>query len=119
MNRTTMRGGRLGPWARLGRWWNQWPSEEVVFGKPEWFTRTRTRWGIRPIGLPGWAYAAVWSAVITIPFLLLVLRDRPPEAIIWLIGSMGTLTWDVRKLARALDAGRPWSRSGGASEVVD
>lgn len=90
-------------YAGLVRWWDRWRGEEVVFGKPQWFTKKRPGWGLVPARLPGWIYAAVWLLVMVVPFVLLAMRHRAPEAAIWLIGSIGMLTWDVRKLRRRLD----------------
>ena len=93
---------------RLAQWKNQWQAEPLLFGQPAWFTTKKRGWGITPARWQGWAYAAVWTLVIAVPFLLLLGRHRAPEAAIWLGGSGGMLAWDVHKLARALTTSRRW-----------
>jgi len=95
--------------ARLTQLRNQWQAEELLFGKPEWFAKKKRSWGISPTQWQGWVYAAVWTLVIALPFLMLLGRHRAPEAAVWLAGSLGMLVWDVRKLARTLAHRRQWS----------
>jgi hypothetical protein len=112
--------------ARLSQVRRQWQAEELLLGRPEWFARKQRGWGIAPVTWQGWGYAVTWSLVIGVPFLVLLLaRHRAPEAAIWLVGSLGMMVWDVRKLAGRLAAPRGWtdfeddppSRSASAAPV--
>ncbi len=95
--------------ARLALLKNQWQAEELLFGNPQWFAPKKRGWGVSPARWQGWAYAAVWTLVIALPFVMLLGRHRAPEATIWLAGSIGMMVWDVRKLARSLAGRQGWS----------
>jgi len=73
-------------------------GDDVMFGKPEWFREKSTGWGVSPVSWQGWVYAFTWLAVIVAPFLGLLAMRGGPEAALWLIGSIGFVAWDVRKI---------------------
>lgn len=73
-----------------------------MFGKPEWFRPKKIGWGLVPITWQGWVYTAIWSGVIVAPFLLLLMVERRPEAVGWMVASIGGLTWDVAKILKAM-----------------
>ncbi|MGE0759767.1 MAG: hypothetical protein AB7F89_18025 [Pirellulaceae bacterium] len=73
-----------------------------MFGKPEWFRERASGWGVRPIRWHGWLYGAGWIGAIAAPFVLLVARHQAPEALIWLVASLGLFSWDVAALRRAV-----------------
>jgi hypothetical protein len=78
-----------------------------VFGKPNWFRLKRKGYGLVPIRWQGWVYAAAWVAGITLPFLLLVARQQPLEAMAWIGLALGGLTYDVRQIRSAANVSRP------------
>ncbi len=73
-----------------------------MFGKPNWFRKKQSSWGLMPITFQGWAYTLTWLAVLALPFTLLVLRHQAVEAMIWLIASGGLLMYDVRQIMAAM-----------------
>lgn len=81
-----------------------------MFGKPQWFRPKSFSWGLVPIAWQGWLYSAGWSAAIGLPFLLLIGRYQPLEAMTWLGLSVGALTYDVWQILRTFRVPR-----GGAS----
>lgn len=77
-----------------------------MFGKPTWFRAKTIGWGLAPTRWQGWVYTAAWAAAITVPFVTLISRSPPlvPEAVIWLLASMGVLVWDVRSIMKSMNA---------------
>jgi hypothetical protein len=73
-----------------------------MFGKPHWFRPKRYGWGLKPIAWQGWAYALVWTLVLALPFLLLLARQQPVEAALWLALSLAALGYDVGQILRAI-----------------
>lgn len=74
-----------------------------MFGKPEWFKKKSWGWGLTPVTWQGWAYTAAWCAMFAIPFATLMGTRRFPEAIVWLVVSVGALVWDVRSMINAMN----------------
>ena len=74
-----------------------------MFGQPGWFRKKSIGWGLTPITWQGWIYALAWGGVIALPFVLLITRQQVPEAIIWMVCSMGMLVWDARKIVQAIE----------------
>jgi hypothetical protein len=72
-----------------------------MFGKPEWFRDRKIGWGLTPISWQGWLYTAVWGAVIAAPFALLISRENPLGAGVWLTASILAIVWDVHQIKRA------------------
>jgi len=77
-----------------------------MFGKPEWFVVKQVGWGLRPAAWQGWAYAASWSAVILLPFLMLLLQGLGLESLIWMVAAGATAIWDVNSIVRLLQTGQ-------------
>lgn len=77
-------------------------QEPFMFGKPAWFVPKKSGWGLTPVTWQGWVYTAAWLGAITLPFSSLMLLQRFPEALIWLIASLGLLLWDVRAVLREM-----------------
>jgi len=84
-----------------------------VFGKPHWFKVKTFGWGLVPIRWQGWLYAAGWAAAIALPFMLLISRRQPVEAMAWLGLAVGWLVYDVRQIVRSIRG--PLARSATAS----
>ena len=78
-----------------------------MFGKPQWFRPKAIGWGVVPITWQGWGYSAGWTGAIISPFLLLVSRDQPLEALTWLGLGIGALAWDVKNIRRAMGLPAP------------
>lgn len=75
-----------------------------MFGKPQWFRPKAIGWGLIPISLQGWLYAGGWAGAISLPFLLLISRHQPVEAMAWLVLGIGGLTCDVWHILRGFRA---------------
>lgn len=61
--------------------------------------------GITPVSLRGWAYLAVWGAVVVLPMAgLAALGKVFPEAPIWLAFSTLAFLWDMRDIRGQLQA---------------
>lgn len=75
-----------------------------MFGKSKWFKLPARGWGLRPIVWQGWLYAVVWGAILALPFAVLAIAGRVPEAAIWALIASGVLVWDVRQHRAALAA---------------
>lgn len=75
-----------------------------MFGKPEWFRKKKTGWGLIPVATQGWAWAGGWLAAIVLPFWALVAADKTPEAGLWMAALIGLCVWEVRRIIKALDA---------------
>ena len=73
-----------------------------MFGKPQWFRPKAIGWGLVPISWQGWTYTAGWGAAIGLPFLVLIGRHQPLEAMAWVGLSLGALVFDVRQILRAI-----------------
>jgi hypothetical protein len=82
-----------------------------MFGKPEWFRRKTFGFGLVPIVWQGWIYTAAWTGSITLPFLLLLARYQPLEAMAWLGLSTVGLTFDVWHIVWAIREPQRSSRS--------
>jgi hypothetical protein len=77
-----------------------------MFGKPQWFRPKTIGWGLVPITWQGWLYTGGWGGAIALPFLTLVARHQPLEAMIWMALSIGALACDVWQILRAIRAPR-------------
>ena len=75
-----------------------------MFGKPQWFRPKAIGWGLIPISWQGWLYAGGWTGAIALPFLLLIGRHQPVEAMAWLTLGLGALTCDVWQILRGFRA---------------
>ncbi|MBP85214.1 MAG: hypothetical protein CMJ64_00615 [Planctomycetaceae bacterium] len=73
-----------------------------MFGKPEWFKEKQIGWGLTPICWQGWLYAATWLAVISIPFIALVLNSLVIESFIWMTASLVAITLDTGAVLKAM-----------------
>lgn len=85
----------------------QWNKGNAMFGNPSWFRAKPIGFGLSPTTWQGWAYAGVWAAAITVPFVLLLSRHLVPEALVWVAASGGALAWDVRQVLRAMRTPAP------------
>ena len=74
-----------------------------MFGKPTWFRPKVFGWGLVPISWQGWLYTLSWLGVLLLPFFLLLRREQPMEATIWLAVTIGALVWDTRLILRAMN----------------
>ena len=72
-----------------------------MFGKPEWFRDKTFGWGLVPVAWQGWVYTAVWFAVLVIPFMLLLNRENPLGACVWLGAMIAAMFADVWHIKRA------------------
>jgi hypothetical protein len=79
----------------------------IMFGKPQWFRPKTIGWGVVPVTWQGWGYTAGWTGAIVTPFLLLVSREQPLEALAWLGLGIGSLAWDVKQLRRGMGLPAP------------
>jgi len=81
-----------------------------MFGKPEWFRDKTVGWGLKPVTWQGWAYTAVWGAVIAGPFAMLMtssqasMEYRLVSAGTWLAVMLSGLIWDVWQIKKARNA---------------
>lgn len=73
-----------------------------MFGKPEWFVPKRFGWGLTPVTWQGWVYAGVWSAVLSLPFVALLLAKGWVEAVVWMAAMMVLLVIDVKFILAAM-----------------
>jgi hypothetical protein len=87
-----------------------------MFGKPQWFRPKTFGWGLVPITWQGWIYAAAWVGAVALPFLLLIGRHQPLEALVWMGLSVSALTCDVWHILRAIRG--PRSGSSGAAATA-
>ena len=76
-----------------------------MFGKPEWFSEKTVGWGLRPTSWKGWGYAMVWASLISLPFIGLLYLGKLPEALVWVVVSIGILLWDVRQVMHEMRQG--------------
>jgi hypothetical protein len=74
-----------------------------MFGKPEWFRKKTCGWGLTPITFLGRAYAVTWAAVLVAPFTLLLVRQQPIEALVWIATSGGLMLYDMRHIMVAMN----------------
>lgn len=88
-----------------------------MFGKPQWFRPKKIGWGLVPVTWQGWGYSAAWAGSIATPFLLLVSRDQPLEALTWLGVGIGGLAWDVRQIRTAMGLPAPQRRAAAVAAV--
>lgn len=79
-----------------------------MFGQPQWFRPKSVGWGLVPITWQGWAYSGLWTGAIALPFLLLMGRYQPVEAMTWMSLGIAALGFDVWQIRRAmLGGGKP------------
>lgn len=70
-----------------------------MFGKPEWFKFGPLGLSYRPICWQGWLYLVAWSAVLLVPFWVLLLAlGRPVWSVVWLAWAVVTMMTDVRMI---------------------
>ncbi len=74
-----------------------------MFGNPSWFRKKHLGWGLTPVSWRGWVYSAGWSAVIAVPFVILMSRHQIVEALVWCGAAMLALLFDVRSVLRKID----------------
>jgi len=74
-----------------------------MFGKPQWFRAKAIGWGLTPIRWQGWIYSGLWAAAIAGPFVLLLGRGQPVEAMAWMGLGLGALVYDVRQILLAMN----------------
>jgi hypothetical protein len=75
-----------------------------MYGKPEWFLNSNSKWFVRPNSWQGWAYAFAWVAAMLLPSLALIGRDQAPEAAVWMLLSAGLWLWDSATIRKANQA---------------
>ena len=75
-----------------------------MFGNPQWFRPKAIGWGLVPVSFRGWLYTGGWIGAIALPFLLLLGRGQPVEAITWMTLGLGALAYDVRQILRSFRA---------------
>ena len=80
-----------------------WQEDAAAFGKPQWFRRKQAGWGLVPVRWQGWAYAAAWSAIVSLPFVGLIGQHLFWEAGVWLLAAGSLLVWDIHQVRRALE----------------
>jgi hypothetical protein len=73
-----------------------------MFGRPQWFRPKMIGWGLVPITWQGWLYTGAWTGTMVLPFLLLLGRHQPVEAMAWMALTTGALVSDVWQILRAL-----------------
>jgi hypothetical protein len=74
-----------------------------MFGKPEWFQKKQTGWGLRPVSWRGRLYAMTWCAVVCLPFVGLLAFGKPIESVVWVVVMLFAMLWDVQQLRRQID----------------
>jgi hypothetical protein len=74
-----------------------------MFGKPQWFRAKAIGWGLTPTSLQGWIYTGLWAAAIAGPFIMLLGRHQPIEAMAWMGLGIGALVYDVRQILLAMN----------------
>lgn len=84
-----------------------------MFGKAEWFRKTKTSLGIAPGTWQGWMYAAGWASVLLLPAAALVGQGKFLETLVWLLASGGLCAFDGWQLR-----GQVTGRSTGEGEVL-
>jgi hypothetical protein len=97
-----------------------------MFGKPQWFRPKAIGWGLTPISWQGWFYTAIWVTAIAGPFVLLLGRHQPLEALTWMGLGIGALAYDVRQILlsmkqpqTALAGGPPPKREDNVLYIMD
>jgi hypothetical protein len=91
-----------------------------MFGNPQWFRPKTVAFGVTTIKWQGWLYSLGWLGTIGLPFLLLVGRHQPLEAITWMGLSLAALTYDVRQILRSLrDPISPLASAASAGKADD
>lgn len=73
-----------------------------MFGKPQWFRPKVIGWGLTPASWQGWGYTGLWASAIAVPFVILLARHQPIEAMTWMTLGLGALVYDVRQILRAM-----------------
>ena len=73
-----------------------------MFGNPQWFRPKTIGWGLVPITWQGWLYTGAWTGTMVLPFLLLLGRHQPLEAMAWMTLTTGALICDVWQILRAI-----------------
>ncbi len=73
-----------------------------MFGKPEWFVPKRFGWGLTPVTWQGWVYTGIWAAVLSLPFVALLLTKGWVEAVVWMVVMMVLLVVDVKFILAAM-----------------
>jgi hypothetical protein len=68
----------------------------------------------------GWLYAFGWSGAIGLPFLLLIGRHQPAEALIWIVLIGGGLAVDVGQILRGIRGPQGGERAAlsDSSEII-
>jgi hypothetical protein len=89
-----------------------------MFGKPEWFRPKAIGWGLVPTSWQGWGYTTGWASAIAAPFLLLVSREQPLEALAWLGIGISALAWDVGQIRSVMGLPAVRRRSAPATPAV-
>jgi hypothetical protein len=83
-----------------------------MFGRPQWFRPKTIGWGLVPITWQGWLYTGAWTGTMVLPFLLLLGRHQPVEAMAWMVLTTGALVGDVWQILKVI---REPNRSGPAT----
>jgi hypothetical protein len=73
-----------------------------MFGKPEWFREKKIGWGLDPISWQGWVYVFLWVNVLIVPFTVLLTRNQPLEAGVWIVTILAFMLREVYVMKRAL-----------------
>src|SRR5690606_33186781 len=78
------------------------PRGYIKFGKAEWFRERAGRQRIESVHWKGTIYRGLWLTAIALPALLLLVSQRGPEMLVWLVASGGLFAWDWRQVKRGL-----------------
>ena len=89
-----------------------------MFGNPQWFKPKTIGWGLVPITWQGWLYSVGWGGTAVVPFLLLVGRHQPFEAMAWMLFIVVAFVCDVRHILGAIHTSKKTS-SDSASRSDD
>ena len=71
-----------------------------MFGKPEWFGKRNFGIGSFPVTWQGWAYFLGWGIALLLPFGLLAVASKWPEAAVWAVCSSAAFAWDALHLKK-------------------
>jgi len=91
----------------------------MMFGKPQWFRPKTAGYGLVPVSWQGWLYTGGWTSAIALPFLLLIWRHQPLEAMAWMGLAMGALYFDVRQIRRVILGPATSNLAGGSPPKTD
>lgn len=69
-----------------------------MFAKAEWFRECTNSKRLVPARWQGWVYLFTSLGVVAVPAILLAAVRGAPEAVVWLVASLGFFAWEMRQV---------------------